>query len=120
MNDIDQVLVSLKRLGKSPDDIAASLRAMGVRGKNTQLQLYAGIRCPLEAYLDAEGFDVWHVGSNVLYTRPNTKNGEAAALPPACVEFVKRFDRGQYPDLCSVSGKCESHREKEAHQDVDS
>lgn len=87
------VLAALRKLGKTPDAIAASLRRRKIRGGRGMET------CPLAVYLAKQGWDA-SVGS--LAVAVYDSNGHSiceSPLPVAHQDFVERHDDGQYPFL---------------------
>lgn len=81
----------------SPDDVARFLLASGFTGRPTDSSY-----CPVARYLLAGEPDEVRVG----VTRNWTKVWEPDAVQPARIayegslsEFIKKFDRGEYPEL---------------------
>lgn len=92
----DSVGELLKGLGETPDEIAAFLRGQGIRGMRTQ-----GLFCPVANYLTGCGYWFVMVASHVIAALEQGSETERVRTPPGVLEFIARFDRGEYPDLCS-------------------
>lgn len=91
-------------LGETPDDVARTLRARGIRGvRNTARSLN-----PVVQFIHTQLCDhAPHVGvTPYLSVRIEYPNGSKQEIPmtPAVFEFLEAFNRGKYPDL-------ESHHE---------
>jgi hypothetical protein len=89
MTDHDPLAV-LRALGESPDEVAASLLALGCRGMPAQHS-----SCPVARYMLARGFE----GAAVDNRRMEWDDGRRVVLPPPVFDFVRRFDQGEYPAL---------------------
>ena len=79
-------LEKLEALGSTPDAVAESLREMGIRGRQGDIQA-----CPLARYLGPG----YYVGANSFWR----VLGVSRPLPQACSRFRERFDARRYPDL---------------------
>lgn len=91
-----ELAAALAALGGTPDAVAATLRAAGVTGEPS---------CPRRCVV-AEWLRV-RLG---LYGRPSVGRHVASVgvvtvrHPAALLEFLRRFDRGDYPDLLARVG----------------
>jgi hypothetical protein len=74
----------LESLGSTADEIAQSLRDKGIKGT----RCYMGY-CPLAKL----------IGGYVAIQGAYFGTEEGFEIPPACKDFVKRFDCGEYLDL---------------------
>lgn len=82
----------LEELGGTADEVAAALAARGVTGRRGE-----SCHCPIAALLS--------VRAGVMVptaTMTASASGRACELPPACRDFVRRFDLGMYPHLEEV------------------
>jgi len=90
----DDLLDALAALGKTEEQIAASLRARGVTGERRNSRC-----CPLARYLTAElGRQVVVDGDSICIDGPSS--WQESVWPDRCVaDFIEGFDHGDYPDL---------------------
>ena len=103
-----KILIYLETLGDTPDEIAESLRAAGIKGVPGD-----GYCCPIVVGI-YENMNTWPgLLFNVVNGKPKegeepnfrgglTFNDSQIMDPPstpAAVEFATRFDWGEYPDL---------------------
>lgn len=88
---------SLAKLGDTPEKIAASLGAIGIKGDPE-----SGIHCPLANYLNAEfGVDTY-VGYDGIPGDCCANVGRAGfVIETAQLEFVTAFDDKEFPELIS-------------------
>ena len=81
----------LRRLGSTPEAIAAELKARGIKGSGS---CYS---CPIANFLaqSTKGIEYVSVGGQTTTVRVK---GEwvSADLPKACRQFVTRFDSGSH------------------------
>jgi hypothetical protein len=94
--NLDQLLADL---GASPDDVAASLSARGVKGvANATGELTIIVRYVQSRMTkDARSVDI--LGPNVLRVSFDTSHAVESTLPKPVVDFLDAFDHGTYPDL---------------------
>lgn len=85
-------LALLALLGDSADEIAASLEASGVRGYPSD-----ATHCPLAVYLRRHDLFADVTPKSVSFF--TLGRFAPVPLPDAHREFVRRFDRGDYPCL---------------------
>lgn len=83
----------LAALGTTPDALAQSLLARGIRGQPRHAS-----RCPLAVYLRQEGVQDPHVHAEVLYWTSGGRERSAVLLEPV-LGFLQALDRGAYPEL---------------------
>jgi len=87
----------LQSLGKTADEVAAALRAKGVRGApNTIRQLN-----PIVRYVQNEvsgPCDISVVDSTLTIRFPDGRH-QNVTMPQPVTEFLDAFNQGQYPDL---------------------
>jgi len=83
-----EIEAKLRKLGDTPDKVAAKLRSAKCRGQS------AGASCPIAMYLKKLGCKNVYVGP-----RAATVNNKPVALPQATKDFIDKFDTSQYPDL---------------------
>lgn len=77
------------KLGDTPDAVAASLWAMGIKGDRI-----SGYSCPLAQFASRLGIErPWVSDRYVEGVEP------AVTLPVACRKFMRRFDHYEYPQL---------------------
>jgi hypothetical protein len=88
MNTIEQ---DLKALGDIPEQVANSLRALGIKGRRGD-----EYNCPIARCLRKKGYNVECVGSRNTFSPVVDK---PIKNPNAIFIFINSFDRGQYPDL---------------------
>jgi hypothetical protein len=94
--DLDQLLADL---GTSPDDVAASLSARGVKGvANATGELNIIVRY-VQSRMTEDALTVDVLRPNVLRVSFDTQNAVEATLPKPVVDFLDAFDHGTYPDL---------------------
>lgn len=85
-------------LGKTPDEVAASLRAGGIKGvRNTVRILNPIVRYVTSQNPDAQAVDLILVDRlRIVFA-----SGESTEVPvpEAVLQFLEMFHRGEYPDL---------------------
>ena len=92
---------ALADLGGTPDEVAESLRRLGIKGKRK-----SGETCPLAYFIAAKFGDVVTYaevdtcGVEIEIDRGNADLRWVDFASP-CEQFVVRFDKGEYPDLVS-------------------
>jgi len=81
----------LERLGSTADEVAASLKRLGVKGRRG-----SALTCPLAKYLNSRlpGTQPTKVSSVSFQV-----TGSQLYVPAGCSDFVRRFDIGRYPEL---------------------
>jgi hypothetical protein len=85
----------LAALGDTVDEVAASLIAANITG----LRCTAG-QCPVSVYLSRKGYGRPQVGAYLAAVEGITEADRVSVtLPPAVIEFVRRFDAGDFPAL---------------------
>lgn len=88
----------LEDLGTTPDKVAATLRAYGIRGIRNSHRYFN----PVVQYVykqlgnHALHIDVRDGTTLAIVSSSGTKE---TALPPAVLSFLVRFNDGEYPDL---------------------
>ena len=88
----------LEELGRTPDEVADSLRAAGIRGvRNTVRFLNPVVRYARKFLPDAQGIDLIQ-GDRLRIIFANGTVSEVA-VPEVVLRFLEGFHRGQYPDL---------------------
>jgi hypothetical protein len=94
----DELQVLLGTLGTSPEQVAETLRAKGIKGQPMQAH-----SCPIAKWLSAEtGAAVVTVdtGSCGVYLGFGPGRESVQATPPGAVDqFIVQFDDREYPDL---------------------
>lgn len=86
---VEDIKQELKALGNTADEIADSLRQLGITGNRDGYK-----SCPLFHFLERKGFQV----QGVSYCDVDLETTEVT-LPEACIEFIKEFDSGNYSFL---------------------
>ena len=88
----------LEELGRTPDEIADSLRARGINGvRNTARFLNPIVRYASTVTTDVYGIDLTQ-GDRLRIVFADGRTTEVP-VPDAVLEFLDLFHRGQYPDL---------------------
>jgi hypothetical protein len=88
----------LRRLGQTPDQVAASLKKEGVQGvRNTTRLLNPIVRLVEKEMPGAQSVDVIQ-GDKLRRILPDGAQ-EEVPLPGAVQEFLDAFHRGAYPEL---------------------
>lgn len=85
---------ALAALPDTADGIAAHLTALGIRGVR-----FDGCNCPVTNYLTGLGFDGIDVDETRVRRRTEPRRSERVAASDAMSNFVRRFDRGEWPEL---------------------
>jgi len=75
---------------ENADAVAAYLAAVGVRGVRSSAE-----DCPIARYVRLRARHAVWVAVGEIYSR----TGGFGTLPAAVVDFYRRFDHGEYPDL---------------------
>ena len=95
-----ELIEYLTSLGTTPDEVAASLRKQGVkgtRGSSTGCVLLEGIK---DIFSDRDyGLQVLSVDSSLYFAVSSRDDFEPPDFPGPVLEFVRRFDAGDFPDL---------------------
>lgn len=90
-------LAKLEALGKTPEEVAAALRAAGIKGERGSM-----CHCPLAMYLRSLGAEKAEVGSYVFYPTGEILTSRSVQLPEACSDFIDKFDcEGAFDDLAT-------------------
>ena len=96
---VDDTKRTLALLGTTSDEIAATLRNKGIKGRRGQHQ-----DCPIYHFLAEQDF-AWIVCGAFLYRPPEQPPSLAFCywtqmrLPDCVRTFIARFDDGDFPDL---------------------
>ena len=101
MTDIEtRVRELLDALGSTTDQIAASLKAKGIKGL-----LGHGCSCPIYNYLVGEGVPVREVDSDQVTVEPPAPDAPLVLvdLTDSVSDFVWSFDLGRYPELVETA-----------------
>lgn len=100
MNLTDDLRMTLEQMGGTPEDVAASLRAVGVQGvRNAVRNLNPVVRYVQAAMrLDNLDMDVM-TGQTVRLNNSSVVRILEVALPEPVKQFMHAFNRGSYPDL---------------------
>jgi hypothetical protein len=96
--DVADPLPLLQALGATSDEVAANLRAAGVKGKARLKR-----SCPLAVFMQVRGFTNASVAGSTL----EWGRGHLALLPGPCAEFAHRFDHGDYHELAGACSDLE-------------
>ena len=93
----------LEDLGRTPDEVAESLRACHIRGvRNTVRILNPIVRYVVSRTPDARTVDLTR-GDRLRIVFATGRVSEIA-VPDAAMQFLERFHRGEYPDLEMPTG----------------
>ena len=87
----------LQSLGKTADEVAAALRAKGVRGATNTIRHLN----PIARYIQTEitgPCDIRVVHPRLTIRFPDGRHQDVT-IPQPVVEFLDAFNQGQYPDL---------------------
>jgi hypothetical protein len=88
----------LEGLGSTPDEVADTLRAAGIKGvRNTVRFLNPIVRYAHTITADVYGIDI--ILGDRLRIVFATKREVEVAVPEAVLRFLDRFHQGCYPDL---------------------
>jgi hypothetical protein len=88
----------LDALGSTPDQVAESLRAQGIKGiRNTVRNLNPIVRYARSITTDTYGIDIIQ-GDKLRIIFASGQMTEIP-VPHAVQEFIDLFNRGRYPDL---------------------
>lgn len=103
----DEILSLLEALGKDAQDVADTLRKLGIRGKRG-----ACPSCPIAMYLITKGVEFSHNSGVNIVSDPIATNMVLICVSVATVDeyivykphqlhgvrdFIRAFDRGMYP-----------------------
>ncbi len=92
MLSLDQALAEL---GDTADGIAETFTARGIKG----VPGFAACR-PIANYLTGAGFEDVEVDPSYLYAYlPDHGSQHVTKVPEGVVEFIERFDDGDWPEL---------------------
>jgi hypothetical protein len=88
----------LDELGGTADEVAATLRNLGIKGvRNTARFLNPIVRFATTKVTDAYGIDLILVDRlRIIFADGRV---EEVAVPDAVLRFLENFHRGQYPEL---------------------
>lgn len=75
-------------------EIAAKFKHLGIRGERK-----SAFSCPLSAYLENRTGVHHTITENGYYIYDRTHGGFHGELPKSVAKFVKKFDKGKYPEL---------------------
>lgn len=91
---LDRAYAELVHLGDTEDEIAAALRARGIKGRRKE-----ACTCPIANFLVAVFGEECHpeVDDDITFLGWNPK--ERLAVPAAVLDFIEAFDLGSYPQL---------------------
>jgi hypothetical protein len=81
-------------LGYDKYFIAAKLEDLGIKGDRNE-----DTSCPLATYLEGEGFSFCSVDSKTITVETENGVGISVKTPKPFAEFVKAFDKGEFPEL---------------------
>jgi len=87
----------LQSLGKTADEVAAALRAKGVRGSPNTIRHLNPIARYVQTELASPG-DVRVVDRKLTICFPDGRDQDVA-IPQPVTDFLEAFNQGQYPDL---------------------
>ena len=86
--------------GKSPDQIAETIRRRGIKGRSGTTHV-----CPMALLLRGQSTGDFVIGRKYIARRSGTKI-EKVHTPANISTFVRRFDIGKYPELMAPSPRC--------------
>jgi hypothetical protein len=91
---------ALRALGDSADEVAEAMRRFGVLGvRNTVRNLNPVVRYLATKNLRPVADLDLTSGQAIRFVSTATGNPRQITLPPAIIEFLVAFNRGDYPDL---------------------
>ena len=93
---ISQYLASL---GRSPDQIACSLRRQGMAGKTSSQIIIEALYRNCKPWDGLNVFISHSNGKNYYYLTYDDAQMLDPVLPPVVEEFMRRFDAGEYQEL---------------------
>jgi hypothetical protein len=88
---LDKAIALLSQLGRTADEVAAGLRAAGVRGRPRESAC-----CPLAVFLRGR-FPGRELSVGTTHVLLDSHAYEV--MPEGCRDFVLALDHGRYPDL---------------------
>lgn len=86
-------------IGKTADEVAATLRACGIKGMPNTVLAFNPIVKYAVTQITADALIVDVTKGNALTITYRDWRSEAVPLPPPVMDFLDRFNRGEYPDL---------------------
>lgn len=92
------LMEDLQRLGSEPDEIAGTLREIGICGEINEPE-----HCPIANYLKDLGYEHVSVALDDEGHLVASTANEETQIPAALSRFVNWFDRGLYREL-SIEG----------------
>lgn len=95
---MDQIVALLTALGNTPEEVAASLQASGIRGFRRERSFHNPIIRYLNRHLDIGGLLEITPGTGVLRVVREGKVRETP-LPTGTASFLEQFHQGLHPDL---------------------
>lgn len=97
--ECERATKALAALGDTADEVARTLRALGVTGVPSRAQ-----ECVIARYLGAELSTVVRVDPvDVSFWAVDSKGYSRIETPQVILGFIRRFDRHEYPELISLS-----------------
>jgi len=97
MNEPHDLGKTLEKMGTSADEVAATLRAADVQGvRNTVAGLNPIVQF-IRNTLHLPKLEADVMSGKTLHI--NGVGGQEVALPPAVLDFLNAFNRGEHPDL---------------------
>ena len=92
VNKSEDVLTALNIL--TPGEIATKLKNLGFKGKR-----YKSLYCPLGAYLNYKTGNEHLIAKDYYQVWDGQKAYPSRMLPKQVQKFIKKFDKGKYPEL---------------------
>lgn len=103
----DAFAESMDYLGKSPDEMAETLRSEKIRGSKNDDE-----RNPISVFLTVSLFFHTEISASKPYARLLMTHGRkfiyvAPTMPRAANDFLTRFNNGEFPDLEEKETSCD-------------
>lgn len=96
----DDISLTLERMGGSPEEVAAAVRASGVQGVRNAVRVLNPVVRYVQNILRQDNLDLdVMTGSTMRINSGNVVGQRGVALPKAVSRFLDAFNRGGYPDL---------------------
>jgi hypothetical protein len=90
----------LEQMGRTADEVAATLRAKGVQGVRNAVRVLNPIVRHVQNAMRMDNLDADVMTRTTLRIHSNSRDQKhEVMLPQAVKEFLDAFNRGAYPDL---------------------
>jgi len=96
----DELSMTLDRMGRTADEVAASLRTKGVQGVRNTVRLLNPVVRYVQNTLQHDNLDLdVMTGKTIRLNSGSVVRIQEVAIPEAVRQFIDAFNKGAYPDL---------------------